>query len=176
MMLSNSHVVKHIIDFVKNILLGSSIQLLVNHRLSIELKGSMEVVRGSSNVSFVIWSRREVTGPVSIGVVGIWEHVVILGWPGHVMLVEGIGVDTWGRVFEVIFVRVVFIHIRDHVVHVLVVVLSIHVFEIKAPKDEDFIGLIMRDSLDKVVMKSFSFAYSVEFFGVLIIDPWDIVP
>jgi hypothetical protein len=41
MMLNNSHVVKHIIDFIKNILLGSAIQLLVDHLLSIELKGSM---------------------------------------------------------------------------------------------------------------------------------------
>jgi type IV secretory pathway VirB3-like protein len=148
---------------------------LVNHLLSIELEGSMEVVRSTSNVSLVIWSRREVTGPVSIGVVGIWEHVVILGRPGHVMLLEGIGVGTRSRVLEMIFVRVVFIHVRDHVVHVLVVVLSIRVFEIKAPKDEDFVGLVVLNSLDEVLMKTFSFAYGVEVLGVLIVDPWDIV-
>lgn len=150
MMLNNSHVVKHIIDFLKNVLLGTTIQLLVNHLLGIELKGSMEVVGGSSDVGFVIWSGRKVAGPVSIGVVRIWEHVVVLGWPGNVVLLEGVGVSTWSRVFEVIFVRVVLIHVRNHVVHVLVVELSIHIFEIKSPKDEDIVGLIVFDSLIKM--------------------------
>jgi hypothetical protein len=91
------------------------------------------------------------------------------------VFLEGIGVGTRSRVLEVIFIRVVFIHVRDHVVHVLVVVLSIRIFEIKAPKDEDFVGLVMLNSLDEVLMKTFSFAYGVEVLGVLIVDPWDIV-
>jgi len=101
-MLNNSHVVKHIIDFIKNVLLGSTIQLLVNHLLSIELKRSMEVLGGSSDVGLVIWSGREVTGPVAIGVVRVWEHVVIFGWPCDIVLLEGVSVGTWSRILEVI--------------------------------------------------------------------------
>lgn len=67
------------------------------------------------------------------------------------------------------------IHVIDHVVHVLVVVSGIHEFEIKSPEDEDIVGLIMLDSLYKMFMKFCSFAYPVEVFGVLIIDPRDTV-
>ena len=131
----------------------------------------MEIVRSSSDLLFVVGSGREVAGPVGIGVVRVWEHVIIFRGPGHVVALYGINVCAWGRVEQVESVAVVLVHVVNHGIHVHIVGESILVLEVTAEEDENFISRIMLSSLIKTVSEPSSFCLSIKVLRMSVVDP-----
>jgi hypothetical protein len=84
MMLVDSKSILHFIGSLHQFLF-EVIRLVNLEKLSsVEAVRSMEVVRASSNVFLVVCSTREVSSPVGVISFSIWEHIVVLGWPGFI--------------------------------------------------------------------------------------------
>jgi len=105
-MLVDTKNIKHVVpgshDFI-DIIIG---EVLVENLFGVELIGSIVVVRGSSDVLLIVCSRTEVSCPVSIWSVSIWEHIIIFCRELNIILnhsgVKSINIHAWGRVEQVV--------------------------------------------------------------------------
>jgi hypothetical protein len=53
----------------------------------------------ASDESFGVCARSEISGPVALIPVGIWEHVIVLGGPGNILIGAGrysVNIFAWG--------------------------------------------------------------------------------
>jgi len=95
-MLVDTKVVKKLVLGSKNILQRFVIKALIKNLLSIQLVRGVEVTGSSSDVAFIVSAGAEVSSPVSIRVVTVWEHVIVFGGPCDVVASNSINVVTWG--------------------------------------------------------------------------------
>jgi len=147
---SNGIMVLHDADYVEHIPVGLSncfnccrVSILIEHLLSIKLCRCMIIIGSSSNILFLIWSRRIIASPVSIRVVRIWEQIIIFGRPSDIMTSNCIDVITGSRVSEEVLITMVFVHVLDHVVKTLVVLEGIHISEVVSKQYKYIIGKVM---------------------------------
>ena len=98
-MLVYSHYIEHLVLLISHVWLSCWSSRLLNHFQSIEFVGSVEVVRGSSNVFLVSRSTCEVSCPVRSCVVCIWEHIVVFSRPLDVLRSDGIEILTRSTVY-----------------------------------------------------------------------------
>mmetsp|Transcript_520 Transcript_520/g.542 ORF Transcript_520/g.542 Transcript_520/m.542 type:complete len:309 (-) Transcript_520:790-1716(-) len=166
--LVNSHHIKHGVFGFKNILNRRIFSFLSEANLGSDLVLSMGIVGGSSSVSLVVGTGREVAGPVGIGLVGVGEHIVGLGRPLHVMLLESIDIGTRSSVLEVVLIAVVSVHVLDHVVKTTVVPLGVNELEVAAPDDEDFIGQIVLSSEIDILHQVLGLFFGIEVLVVIV--------
>ena len=114
----------------------------------------MGEVRSFSGHFFIIWSRCEVSSPVSIRVVRVREHVVVFGRPGHILLEDGVDVVRRSGVPEEILVAKVLVHVFNHPVHASVVLRGIHILEVTAHDNNNIVSEVVGGSVFDVVNHS----------------------
>jgi len=131
----------------------------------------MEIMRPSPNLLLVVCPRRKVPRPVRIGIVRVREHVIIFSRPGDVVAVDSINVGAWGRVKQIELITIMLVHILNHCIHVLIVLKSIDILKVTSKEDKHIVSHIMLTSLLKVVDEPCRQAFSVEVFGLEVVDP-----
>jgi hypothetical protein len=71
-----------------------------------------------------------------------WQQVVILAWPGDACRCNGVHVNAWCTVLQLILVAEDFIEVLNHVIHLLEVPESIHVPEVASEEDQNLFGAV----------------------------------
>ena len=112
-------------------------------------------------VFLIIRSRCEEACPVRIWMVTIRQHVIIFGRPLHIMPGESVHVVTRGRVQQEVFVTVILVHVRDHLVHVPVILVCLRVSKVVSEKNQKIICEIVLRSLVQYFHELFGFCLCI---------------
>ena len=70
-------------------------------------------------------------------------QVIFSSWPLNVIIFDFINIVAGSGILQYEFIRMVFIHIFNHPIHVFVISRSMAVGEIVAEKDEEVVGSVL---------------------------------
>ena len=119
-------------------------------------------MRCLSDILLAVRSRCIIPSPIGIGLIGVWEHIIVLGWPLHVIAGDCIYILARGRVEQVELIAIVLVHVVDHIVHALVGFLGVNVGEIIPKENEAFVCDVVRAMNVKIIGGVLSCGFGVE--------------
>ena len=163
--LVDSHGIKHVILTSQNIryLLRFILDnILVDHRLSIELGRSLKIMLASPDLSFAVGSGREVSSPVIRWFIRVGEHVIVLDRPGVVESMNCVDVLTDSGVLEGVLISIVFIEIVNHPVKIYKEHLCIDPLEVSTKEHHDLIRGKVLSIVIKEIFPFLSLLFTVE--------------
>lgn len=110
--------IKSLMISIYDVLIAALCLGLVDYVGSEQLVSGLYYSASSSNKSFGVCAGSEISGPVALIPVGIWEHVIVLCGPGDILIGAGrysVNIFAWGRVFK-LDVRVLGVEALDQFV------------------------------------------------------------
>ncbi len=107
---------------------------------------------GSSDVFLVVGSAREISCPESVFIISIGEHVIILGGPFDIQLIDCINIHPWSGVQES-DLGILLIEVRNKSVNRVKEHSSIHVVEILAHGNKEVVSRVMITLVDDPIVK-----------------------
>jgi hypothetical protein len=127
--------------------IGSS---LINGFESSELSKRMVLSAGITNVNLVCWSRSEITCPVRMRTIAIWKAIICFYGKHRILFLNSFNVLAWSRIFIKHCSIANRIHIFDHFIHALIVLLSIHISKVITESHEHLVMMGILQSLLKI--------------------------
>lgn len=97
--LKNANCVKELIFLRKHFRHFSVAGTLIDSFKSRELRKRMVLSTGVTGIDFVGGSRSEITSPVRMSVITIWEAIICFNWEFNILFLYCINVLAWSRIF-----------------------------------------------------------------------------
>ena len=107
----------------------------------------MVLSAGVTDVNLVGWSRSEIAGPISVNIVTVWKAIISFYRKFNILFLDSFDILAWCRILVDNASIANRIHIIDHFIHALIVLLSVHVSEVITESHEHLVMMGILQSL-----------------------------
>jgi hypothetical protein len=142
MMLVDAHRIKHRafgMDDLVDFLIG---YIFTQESLDEHPSRSKNMSLAISYLFFGSLSRSEISGPIVLRVVTVWEHIVIAYWPFNILILESFEVMAWSRIEDRDVGGVVLVEVLNDEIHLIEVQLSIRKGKITSEWDHNMVSSV----------------------------------
>ena len=139
MMLVYTHSIKHDIFGFQNLLYLRILSFLVYNFICENLVWSMKIGLSESDLALWISPWSEITRPILVILVSIWEHVIIFCWVSQILLFYCIHVHVWRWVHDC-HIIILAVEVRYQLIVARKIHVSISICEVFAPWDHEMIA------------------------------------
>jgi hypothetical protein len=142
MMLKDSHSIKHVVFNSQNFSYFLGCCILIDYFKCVELVRSMKICLTISDEYLLVCSWGEITSPIILALISIWEHIIILCGPNNILSFNCINILTWGRVYQSDISNVT-IKVFHKSISILENFKGISISEIISPRNKQVVSFIM---------------------------------
>mmetsp|Transcript_5507 Transcript_5507/g.12618 ORF Transcript_5507/g.12618 Transcript_5507/m.12618 type:complete len:211 (-) Transcript_5507:664-1296(-) len=121
-----------------------------------EMAGGLKEGAHRSRIVLLSGARSEVTRPVPVWNISIWEEVIFFQLPRGVHLVESLRIQRWGGVEHIHLIAVHLVRVLYELVEIPEPLLRILILEVTAHCEHDVVGLVARSLCANTLHEGFN--------------------